>query len=997
MVISFFSTSRLRCFCAIMILLFLLPCQAWSMDYYWGSHPQKDRLVFTFSSTIPTFTLQRTGTKTLSLTLPKDIWNKEAHPEAVALDASRMIDQVTRDKNILFIRLKTPAFGFIYFPLVPSNKLVVDIFRDPMGAQWKSPVAHKQVATASRPIPSHVTTQPKTTPPKEAAVSTPPASATTLPSGPDRKDITTAVTNPKTRRFMVEQPADRPLVVQNIAASTSPLNTHGPEKDTNAGMTEHQQTTPATNPPGSFRFKVKRQDAEHAFAMDDLNTTTEDATDRSEQGPHLNLPSPQAIPTPPPVLQAPPRVLARHGVNATTNATKAPDNGTLSTPVAAAAPQPTPEANATAEPKFKELLASIKATMDEKNLDMNLVNLQGMLRHPKFPDAMREETLYLVAEILFQKYHNDIKNHFQEVMSAFQAAVSYNPKSLRLSSALLSMGLANLKVGNIPEANAYFKLVRTKYPNDSNTPLTYYYMGDHYLQNKEYQKAADNFQYVVQKYPDSAMSQASAIGLTKALKELGFYTQAFEIMDYAAKRWPRHYVNDPEFLMLSGYIELKNHALERAKESFWLYINLVPEGKNMDIALARIGDIYVMSGKKKSAREIYERAAQMYPDKEGGLIAKMRLAEEGVFDTPSLKKMFSVFDRPYSLRPKEVYTQIIEKYPKSPLAPVAQLKLAMWQFWSNSLLQTLETVDSFAKKYPDQELLPKALTVGRKAFAQWVAQSIPNGRFKNIIDTWKKYPFLHQETDPETRLAIATSFWKTGFGDQALELAEPFLSGAIPLNASSGPALDLVLAILVKSQSWQNILDMTKNVRAWDLPKARRRQFEYTQALAHENLGTTDQSHPLWIKLASDIELDDSQRAYALYFLAKHAEQAKDLEQEYMMAQQALSLFLGMPQRDTAKIRDCLNMLTQVTSRSHRIQEALGWAIEYEKYIAKDDPAWPEHMYTLANLFKLNQDKKMWKKKLESIIKQYPDSIYRKMAAADLESALLQKEMQPFE
>lgn len=994
MVITSFFTTRLRHLVAVMFLLFLLPCQAWPMDYYWGRHPQKDRLVFAFASTIPTFTLERTGPKTLSLNLPEDIWKKETLPQGVSLDTSRMIDQVTRDRHTILIRLKTPAFGFIYFPLVPSKKLVVDIFRDPMGAQWKPPVAQNPDPAPSVPIPPKVKTQPKATQ-EQAAVSTPPASATTLPAGPDPKDRPTALTNPKTQRFMVEQPTDRPSVAQNISAGTPSLHTGGSEKNINAEEVIHKkQTKPVANRPGSFRFKVKRQDAEHAFAMDDL--TTKDTTDRSEQGPHLDLPSPQATPAPSPVIKASPRAQTTRHVNATDNNTtkQTPDNGTVSTPADPVALTPD---NATDVPQFDKQLASIKATMNEENLDMNLENLQVMLKHPKFPDDLREETLYLVAETLFQKYHDDIKNHFQEVMTAFQAAISYNPKSLRMSSALLNMGLTNLKVGNIPEAKAYFKLVRTKYPNDSNTPLTYFYMGDHYLKNREYQKAADNFQYVVQQYPDSSMDQACAIGLTKALKELGFYKQAFEIMDYVAKRWPRYYIKDPEFLMLSGYIELKNHTLERAKENFWLYINLVPEGKNMDIALARIGDIYVMSDNKKAAREVYERAAQMYPDKEGGLIAKMRLAEEGVFDTPSLKKMFSVFDRPYSLRPKEVYTQIIEKYPKSPLAPVAQLKLAMWQFWSNNLLQTIETVDSFTKKYPDQELLPKALSVGRKAFAQWVATSIPNARFKDIIDTWKKYPFLHQETDPETRLAIATSFWKTGSGDQALDLAEPFLSGAIPLNNSSGPALDLVLAILVKSQSWQKILDMTKDVRAWDLPKARRRQFEYTQALANENLGTTDKSHPLWVKLASDIDLDDSQRAYALYFLAKHAEQAKDMEQEYMMAQQALSLFLGMPQRDTPKIRDCLNMLTQVTSRSHRVQEALGWGIEYEKYIGKDDPAWPEHMYTLANLFKLNQDTKMWKKKLESIIKKYPDSIYRKMAAADLESALLQKKLQPFE
>jgi len=39
----------------------------------------------------------------------------------------------------------------------------------------------------------------------------------------------------------------------------------------------------------------------------------------------------------------------------------------------------------------------------------------------------------------------------------------------------------------------------------------------------------------------------------------------------------------------------------------------------------------------------------------------------------------------------------------------------------------------------------------------------------------------------------------------------------------------------------------------------------------------------------------------------------------------------------------------------------------------------------------------MWQRELESIINDVPDSIYRKMAAADLESAQLKKEMQPFE
>jgi hypothetical protein len=103
-----------------------------------------------------------------------------------------------------------------------------------------------------------------------------------------------------------------------------------------------------------------------------------------------------------------------------------------------------------------------------------------------------------------------------------------------------------------------------------------------------------------------------------------------------------------------------------------------------------------------------------------------------------------------------------------------------------------------------------------------------------------------------------------------------------------------------------------------------------------------------------------------------------------------------MPSQDLPKIRDCLDMLIRVTARTGRTQEALGWGLELEKYIDEDDPSRPAHMYTLAGLFKLNQDVTMWQKKLTAITSAYPDSIYSKMAARDLEAAKLDEKIQSF-
>ncbi len=307
--------------------------------------------------------------------------------------------------------------------------------------------------------------------------------------------------------------------------------------------------------------------------------------------------------------------------------------------------------------------------------------LEPLLKDKDFPENMREETLYTLASAKFQLYKDDLSTHYNEVTGAFDRAINFNPKSMRVPEGLLNLGLINMKVGNIPEAGAYFNILKKKYPDDDNIPYIEYYWGQYNFDKGDYRKAADRFQYLVQTYPDSKVVREASLGLANSLDHLGFEQQAYQIVDYIDKRWPRYYVESPEFLRLSGNIANKLDKFDKAKSDYWTFYNLTPDAPDMDIILARIGDIYLREKKPEAAKDVYSFTAKNYPDSQGGLVSNMRLAEEGIYDDPDMNQMFTVFDRPYNVRPVEIYTKIVKKFPKSALAPLAQLKLAMWYIY----------------------------------------------------------------------------------------------------------------------------------------------------------------------------------------------------------------------------------------------------------------------------------------------------------------------------
>lgn len=660
----------------------------------------------------------------------------------------------------------------------------------------------------------------------------------------------------------------------------------------------------------------------------------------------------------------------------------------------------TPEEQAKVqEEELRNKLYEGQSLMANGVLDAALPIFEDILKQPNVSEAIREETLYAVADIKKQLNSEDPAAKFDEIAQAYIEAMNANLRSNRVPRALLNLGLLNLQVGNFPEARAYFKILQEKYPDDDNIPSISYYWGEYFYRKGDYKKAADQFQYLIQTYPEHQLVKQAAFYLADSLHRTGFLDQAFQIVDYIDKRWPDYYMENKEFLRLAAGVEMQLGKWQQAKDHYFTYYNLNPDAEGAGVVLARIGDIYLRLGMKRPAKEIYEKTIKNYPDQEGAMIAKMRMAEEGIYDDPAMHEMVDVFDRPYNLNPQRVYTEIVTKHPDSPLAPIAQLKLAMWYAFNKKYPEALTAAQDLLEKYPDSELTLKARKLGDSVFALAVPGMLGEERYARIVRYWETYDFIGKEgskVDDKTKLAIATSYWKIGQPEKALEMVQPYLKKK-QIPDISDEALGLAVNIYLDQLEWKKIADLvdmaTKN---WKLKEKQQRQLDYARAMSLQNLGDQRQAMLMWAELAKDTAVDPAFRAYAMYYMAKDAMQRQDLRRVFVYSQEALSLLL-QTNGDSEKIKDTVLMSIYATERSGRYEEALKWAKEYDKYIKVENPEWASTRFKLARIYRKAGAMDEWQQLLKDIIEKKPESLQAQLAKSALETYELEQQASEYQ
>jgi tetratricopeptide (TPR) repeat protein len=1025
----------------LLLGLALAASPALAAQYTLRTGPDGELLSVTFANR-PGYGVVRTGERTLLIPLSPETLRAETLTPG---GAGELVRSVRLTDKGLEVEMSTPGFGYLAVPQPVRQAVDIHVFRDPFGERWaqeskprpraaEAPAAEKPRQSApEKSAPADkaraAKSQNKTQPPAKPEAAKPEAAK------PDASKPGTAPKAEAPKKPESQKPAKgKPPLPETDLAETQPQ----------PPSLEAAQPTPAPAPArpmlpsNAMRAGVLRVGPDEAKPMDALVPGPETA----QPAPGANAPAPSGgrmSVAPPPggagrMAAAPPPPAAGGGsvpasgsqasggqaapgqaANASGQAEPGPapspsgPQGANATGLAEGGPAPGGNATAAGEEappppmdpareKYETLFLEAQGEMSGGNLASAANKFKDLLANADLPQDMREESLYNRAEILATQYRDSMKDHFDEVTAAYNAAMNANPSSSRAPTALINLGLLHLKAGNLPEASAYFNLLKTNYPKDQNIPAINFYWGDYYMKRGEWQKAADAYQDLVQNTPDFKLVREAALGLAHSLDMLGNYKQAYQILDYIDKRWPRYYVDNPDFLRLFGEMANVVEKYEEAKNRYWTFYNLEPKAEGNDVVLAALGDIYLRLGKPSGAKEVYEKAATEFPDKEGGLVAKMRLAEEGIHDKPTLEEMGQVFDRPFNLKPQQIYTQIIRDFPQSTLAPLAQMKLAMWYFYNKRYGDTLRAVQDFITKYPQHALLPRAEELGLKVFNLAVPELVHDENYGRILEFWANYkPILEKAgVSDDLKMAVALSYFKRGEVDTALKQAKPYL-GPKQDPKFSEMSLDMALSAYLDRHAWSDIVNLGTMVQKnWKVDPNRARQVDYALAMAHENLGETDKSAPIWEKLATDDQMDPAARAYGMYYQAKAAMKAHDLRKVFIHSQQALEMFLASG-GDRDKIKDCILMTIYAAEASGQYREALKWANKYDTYIPETDPEWASARFRLAKLYQLAGAQPEWEKLMKEIRDKKPDTLYGKMASTALEATGIEKQVREFQ
>jgi TolA-binding protein len=648
--------------------------------------------------------------------------------------------------------------------------------------------------------------------------------------------------------------------------------------------------------------------------------------------------------------------------------------------------------------EVKEQLLQAQSNMVGGKWDDAVKTLESLLREPVLKGDLREETLYSLADAYMQQHRDNLAANYDKIAGAQQAAMNANQKSHRVPKALVNLGLLNLKVGNLKEAQAYFNVLKKRFPQDQNAAVVPYALGEYYRGKGDLKRAAEQYQKLIQDYPDSRMAKETAYTLAQTLRKLGSYDKAFQIVDYIDKRWPLFYMETPGFLKLAAEVEEKVGKLPQAKDHYWTYYNINPKDELADLTLVRIGDIYLRLNQRPAAKEIYQKVVHDFPDREGAQVARMRIAEEGIYDDPTMGEMGSVFGRPEAMKPNETYQLIMTKYPQSPLAPLAHIKLGMWQFYSKSYLDAMNTASSFLEKHPKSPFVGKARELGFQAFLHALPQLVQEGDYGRVIQLYDSSPFVkdsHDKLGDEAQMAIAVSAWKRGDPERALKLAGRFL-GKKQVPKYSEMALDLAMNIFVERKEWKRIADLTTRANhAWKLSPRQKAQFELAKAMALENQGAPEKSLPMWTRIAADKDADPATRAHAMYVLAKDAARKQDMFRLFALSQEALKQLLDT-RGEPEKIKDCLLMAITATERSGRFKETVKWSNEFDRIIPPGDPDWAPVRLRLADIYRRGGMTDEWKTLLTDIVKKKPNTVYSRMASQALESNALDQRLQNY-
>jgi hypothetical protein len=356
-----------------------------------------------------------------------------------------------------------------------------------------------------------------------------------------------------------------------------------------------------------------------------------------------------------------------------------------------------------------------------------------------------------------------------------------------------------------------------------------------------------------------------------------------------------------------------------------------------------------------------------------------------------MEEMYSVFANPGTPPPQVVYAQLKKKNEYNALGSLCALKLVLWQLWDKRHVDAIVMATDYIDMHPEEPGASLARRVLLESFDHEEKMALQEENFGRIMKLWNAFPMFrakHTPLDDTLRVALVKAYLERGEENSAIELLGYYLQG--PKHPEYGEyAFTFFFNKHLSAGDWSNILDLGEQVAAWDFPPQMRNELDYAMALSAENLGLPRKALPLWQKLAPKNDIPLYEKAYATYFLAKDAEQRKDIKAAYDYNKLVLDLFSKLEDErsdksDPERIKEAVASLMDICEVANRIPEALDWVERYNSFVPDDSPEYLGVRFRESRLYRKLGDTAKSRALLERIVSADSNSPFGKAAASEL-------------
>jgi tetratricopeptide (TPR) repeat protein len=366
---------------------------------------------------------------------------------------------------------------------------------------------------------------------------------------------------------------------------------------------------------------------------------------------------------------------------------------------------------------------------------------------------------------------------WRDVVRQYEEAVHRFPDSGYIPLAYLALGRLYHRKGYTAEALAYYSMAIER-GSDAVVEAAAMMQKARILGEKDrFPDALALLESVIQRLGPEKDATEARVEMAKIYHGQQRFQQAKALLAQLADEDPLRCHRFPDIPLYLGHCHRQLGDPDNAAGFYLQHINLRPEGNDVSLTGALIGDCYRDAGRPRQAAKIYRLVADRYPDSEGAIICLIRLAEQQLPPSADGRQAVIpdlIFERRVG-EARRIYEEIGSgealDAAQKPLPYLANLKLAVLHHKEGRDEESLAILNSLLENPPPREFFGTIAFVRDQVVPAALRQKMQDGAYHEIVELYYRDHCLFEGmVAPECLLPVALAMVHAKLPTAAAEL-----------------------------------------------------------------------------------------------------------------------------------------------------------------------------------------------------------------------------------